>query len=360
MRAAPCVRWAEQEFGQAELGDERRTRRLVGVAAQAASTPAGRVTEVFSRSADREGAFRLLENDDVAVKDIAWSAHCAAARRSWGVAYAFVPIDQSSLSLIDEDNRKGVGIIGQRGKGAPGLCVMSAIAVLPDGTPSGICGQEFWARTEAAPKRKRSVKVEDKETQRWLDVMAQARRAFAAEAPETRPWFQADRGADAWPILIDAIDSGTLLTVRAAHDRRLMGTFDGEREYLWPQMEARRPAGRFDLVVPTGPNRQRRVANIQLRFCQVVLDLHDARTSRHRMTPMWAVHACEMGTTPDGEEPIEWMLLTTFAVRDLADAQVVLAGYATRWRIEEFHKTWKSGACRIEETQLQARDHIER
>lgn len=30
----------------------------------------------------------------------------------------------------------------------------------------------------------------------------------------------------------------------------------------------------------------------------------------------------------------------------------VIGGYALRWRIEEFHKTWKSGDCNVESTQL--------
>jgi hypothetical protein len=57
--------WSRDTFGGAVLGDVRRTERPVGMAAAAASNPAGKVTQVFSSSADREGAFRFLENDDV-------------------------------------------------------------------------------------------------------------------------------------------------------------------------------------------------------------------------------------------------------------------------------------------------------
>jgi len=32
--------------------------------------------------------------------------------------------------------------------------------------------------------------------------------------------------------------------------------------------------------------------------------------------------------------------------------------YAQRWRIEEFHKTWKSGACNVERCQLRAAKHV--
>lgn len=70
---------------------------------------------------------------------------------------------------------------------------------------------------------------------------------------------------------------------------------------------------------------------------------------------MW-VH--EEGTVPDGEDPIEWMLLTNHPVTTFDDATLVIRGYTQRWRIEQFHRTWKSGACNIEETQLGDVNHI--
>ena len=355
------VRWAEQEFGQAKLGDDRRRQRLVAVAARVASSPAGRVTQVFSDSAEREGTYRFLENDAVPVPEIARAAHGAAARRCQGAEFAWVPVDGSSLNLPDPDRRKGLGVVGARSIGAQGLQVMTAIAVRPDGTPAGLVGQRFWARPKRSKAKKNDRRtVGDKETRYWLDVMSQTRQAFAAEASPVRPWFQLDRGGDAWPVLLDALDTQSLLTVRAAHDRRLMGTVDGEREYLWPTLEARRPAAHYDLEIPAGPNRQARMARMAIQFCRVVLDLRDPRTKRQRFAPLWAVRTREAGTTPTGEEPIEWLLLTTFPVTDVAAAKLVIAGYATRWRIEEFHKAWKSGACNVEDTLLEGRDSIER
>ena len=33
-------------------------------------------------------------------------------------------------------------------------------------------------------------------------------------------------------------------------------------------------------------------------------------------------------------------------------AQKILESYRTRWRVEEFHRTWKKGECRVEDAQL--------
>jgi hypothetical protein len=361
MEHVRCQRWAEQEWGKANLGDPRRTRRLVLVGAGAASNPAGKITEIFSRSADREGAFRFLENTKVPAEEIAHAAHVAAAQRCFGQSFVFVPTDGSSLHITDTEAKKGLGIVGSRKVGARGLCVMTAIGILRDGTPIGVLGQEFWARTEPSPAKKKDRRpVEQKETRYWLEVMEQVRKSLGDKDHSPKPWFQVDRGADAWPVLMAALEKGDLLTVRAAYDRRLEAQFQGKRDYLWSRLTRQKVGGYYTLQVPGGLHRRERTAWMQLKWSTVVLDLMDVRTKKHFAAPVWAVHVKEIKTVPAGEQAIEWMLLTTHPVKTVEDAQLVLDGYATRWRIEEFHKIWKTGACRVEQTQLRAVDHIER
>ena len=38
----------------------------------------------------------------------------------------------------------------------------------------------------------------------------------------------------------------------------------------------------------------------------------------------------------------------------------VVFGYTQRWRIEDFHRAWKSGVCNVEDNQLRARAHVVR
>jgi hypothetical protein len=350
-------------FGDAQLGDQRRTQRLVRMGAQMAARPGGKVTEVFTEPAAREAAFRLLENDDVEPAAVADAIHQATARGCFGEPFVFVPVDGSSLNLADATGAKGLGAVGARAKNARGLCVMSAIAVKRDGTPVGTCGQAYWARPVRAAHRRRKTEtrpVMERETRYWLEVMAQTRAAFEAEARDTRPWFQLDRGGDAWPVLFAATRLQQLVTVRATHDRRLCVEVKGQRHHLWAEVTRQPPLGRHTLVVPPGPGRAGRTAVMEIRACSVCLDLQAVPSTLHFETPVWAVHVREVDTTPTGEPPIEWMLLTTYPVTDLAAAQLVIFAYAQRWRIEEFHKIWKSGACRVEETQLREGERIEK
>jgi hypothetical protein len=54
--------WAEEHFGRVDLGDVRRTARLVRVAASAAAVPVGTVTKVFVDDAERQRAYDFLES----------------------------------------------------------------------------------------------------------------------------------------------------------------------------------------------------------------------------------------------------------------------------------------------------------
>jgi hypothetical protein len=356
--------WAKEEFGGARFGDRRLTRRLVAVAAQTSRRPAGQITQVFSTSASREGAFRLVENDAVDTAELAEASARACAQRSAGHDFVFVPVDGSSLNLTDTKRTKGTGIVGSRRVGARGFQVMSAIAVTPDGVPTGLCGQVCWARV-AAVKRKRTGGMDkrptaQKETRYWLDVMGQVRRAFPADRGP-KPWFQLDRGGDAWAVILDGLEPGQIFTVRATYDRRLQVTGqNGQPVYLRSTLQSQAVLGDYDLEVPASSNRQARQAKIEVRTSPITLDLQ-VTPKKRQAASLWAILAREaQSTVPPGEKPIEWMLFTTYPVRTQQDARLVLFGYSQRWRIEEFHRLWKSGACNVEDNQLRDVDHITR
>ena len=95
-----------------------------------------------------------------------------------------------------------------------------------------------------------------------------------------------------------------------------------------------------------------------VRVGRVALRLRDRRTRRITPLEVTAVWTRENGTTPADEEPIDWLLLTNYPVTTLEQAHEVIAGYATRWRVEECHKTWKSDGCNVEDTQLHSANAV--
>lgn len=351
------VRWSEEEFGSTDLGDVRRLRRLLRMAARVAESPSGTVSAVFPDAAEREGAYRLLSNEAVDSTVVADSSHAACVARCAGEDFVFVPEDGSSLNITDTTRTKGTGPIGARKMGGRGFQVMNAIAVRKDGVPLGLCGQAWWSRTEKADRRaNKSKRTEEKETKHWGDVMSAVRERFSGTG--TIPWFQLDRGGDAWPVFVEAQSSGQWVTVRSSSDRRIVNKSLSKRTYLRETMAAEKVLGSYELPVIGGHGRAPRAAHMEVRTRPVVLMMIDDRTSQIHQCPVWCVWTVEAGTVPVGEKPLNWMLLTTRPVQSFADAKLTIFGYSLRWRVEEFHKAWKTGACDVEDLQIRSEDAI--
>ena len=70
----------------------------------------------------------------------------------------------------------------------------------------------------------------------------------------------------------------------------------------------------------------------------------------------WFVRAWEVGT-PEGVDPLEWLLYHDRAVNDLGAALGVLRDYSLRPLIEEFHKGLKTGMG-AERLQLESADRL--
>jgi hypothetical protein len=176
-----------------------------------------------------------------------------------------------------------------------------------------------------------------------------------------------DRGADCWALLRVAIERGALLTVRAAYDRPLVE--DGR---LWDTLQRAPILAKRRIEVPArAPSRRKR--RVHGKRTTYWTKPRRARTTSVtiRAAPVTIecrTHPCFGATVPinavfvreqrHGADRLEWMLLTTHPIRTRRDVLAVVDGYALRWRVEDFHRAWKGGLCRVEDTQLRSRDAI--
>ena len=341
--------WSAAEFGDAELGDHRRTKRLVAMGATIAGQPAGRITRAFANGAEREAAYRLVENVGFSATAIAASIHGAAARRAADYKRIVVPIDGVAFTMVYQG--KGFGPICNKVHGN-GAHAMTALALTPQGVPLGVLGHVWWTRsTTPAPAYATDNRpIEQRESGHWLTVLTQAASALRRHAPATRPWFQLDRGGDCADVLLHALDLGADVTVRACYDRVVTG---GK---LWGKAAAGTFLGTYSLWVAK-PGARPRLATIAVRVREVELVLRRGPMGRGpvQLTTMRVVEARERR---GGKQRVLWRLLSTLPVTTFAQARAVIAAYTRRWRIEEFHLAWKSGACGIELSWLRQREHF--
>jgi len=267
-----------------------------------------------------------------------------------------VPLDGTALTLMDKKRAKGLGPVGER-DGAQGVHVMTAFVVSSEGTPLGIAGQRTWVRK--ASKAKSNDPVES-ETDHWLKLLINTHREFEEQSPDCEAFYQLDRGADCGAVLSLAVEAGLLLTVRAAHDRKV----DTEAGRLWKEVSGapKKAVFRLKIRARTRLRKRRRVRGKRIEW----------RIDRRGRTAKVAVRAVRVPLLLNGrtrlemnavlvrerhlhkQDPVEWMLLTTHPIKTRADVLAVVEGYVQRWRIEDLHRTWKRGLCRVEDTQLRS------
>ena len=346
--------FARQAFGHTELGDARRTASLVFLVAGLAKHAAGRITEVFATSSARERAYGLLESTSLNVLALLHALGLAMKRLSKKLDCLFIVLDGSSLHLADPHGKKGFGRVGSNAKNARGLKVITAYALNRAGIPLGIAWQEYWARLKRKPRLKgssdrRSRPTHEKETQHWLNAIIAVTRWILPG----KLWFLVDREGDSRPMLQTLMGLGVRFTVRSSWNR-LLAQLHGKRRYLRSVMKHEALRNTYQVNVPAGPHRKQRTAKMQVRAKRVSFEMHNRWTHTKSIITLNVVWVHEIGTTPHGEEALDWMLLTNTPIDSVEDLSSVIRSYTLRWRIEDFHKTWKSGHCNVEDTQLRS------
>jgi hypothetical protein len=318
------------------------------MAYRSARAPAGRITEVFRSAAERQAAYDLLEHDCVDPDRIRSALFEATSRACAQLERVFVAVDGTSLSLVDDHHSKGFGNLGTMVKGGQGLKLINAIAMTPSGTPIGVAEQLWWSRHERAKRGYRHV--DNRETKHWRDAAEQVIGRFARYAPTTKLHFLADREADASHLLRKLMASGHEFTIRANATRRV--AVGQKRCDLRHVLAQRVPIARMKVELPASGSRVARVASLELRAAKLPIVWRDRHRKKKRIVePLTVIWARERGSS---SSKIEWFLYTNVDTTKARDACEAVRRYTLRWRIEDFHRTWKSGACRVEDTQLRS------
>lgn len=253
---------------------------------------------------------------------------------------------------------------GPIGKGGNGLILHSALAIEPqNGESLGLLWQKLWNR-ESKPKppvhetptqkkqrqaqariEARNRPFEQKESYKWVEALSTVE---SLVSHHTRVIHVFDREGDITEVF-DKIRQlqHTGILVRAAHNRRI----DSDSERLWSKLLAQPISFEQEIELPQTGQRSARKTKLAVRFCPLNLRTPYRFDNRDPL-PVYAVYATEIDC-PEGETLIEWMLLTTEVVVDIQTASTVLRWYTYRWRVEEYHKIFKSG-CQVEKYRLAA------
>jgi hypothetical protein len=287
----------------------------------------------------------------------------ATAQRCAHVDRIVVAMDQSTVSIVDKSAAKGLGRTSTLSQNTHrrGFEVMSGLAVLPNGQSVGLLAQQWLIRKEERTKdlhrRRDDRPIEERESDLWRLCMEAMVDVLSAVAPKARPWVQMDRGADISHVLLAASRLDIDFTVRSSSNRSV------ERiGYIRDKVRCSRVLGVPTLMIPdshAAPGEPRmRPLKFAVRARRLPIRLNNSRGIRIGTLPLTVVHIREMHT--GGTDPIEWYLLTNRCVTTLTQALEVVSNYSLRWRVEEFHRAWKSGVCDVEKSQLRSASALRR
>lgn len=347
--------WAEEEFGEADLGDVRRTVRLVQMATVLGAQPSASLPAAMPEWADLKAAYRFFDNDCVHAEAVLESHVQATVRRLQVVPLALAVQDTTYLDWTDHTATTGLGPLATPTH--QGLLAHTTLALTPEHVPLGLLQQQTWVRDAAVHRHgdHKDRAITEKESEKWLTSL-QAVVALQAQCPQTHFVSVGDREADLYELFLVERPSTVDLLVRAAQNRRT----DHPERSLWPTLAAAPLAATVQIQVGARAGQPTRKAQLEVRWREVTLRRPSKRQAKDQppTCTVWGVWANETNPPP-GASAVEWLLLTTVPIHTTADALERLDWYAARWGIEVWHKILKSG-CRIESRQLATADRLKR
>jgi Transposase DNA-binding/Transposase Tn5 dimerisation domain len=350
-----ATNWAVTEFADAELGDLRRTQRLVQLAHVLAQNPGAALPEACGSSAMLKAAYRFFDNEAIEPPELVQSHIEATYSRLHAVPVVLAVQDTTEVDWTSLRATEGLGPLGHTA--CQGLLVHTTLAITPERVPLGLLAQQVWARDPAAVgkrARRKQLPIRQKESQKWLQSL-EAVCTARDWCPTTRLVSVGDREADVYDFLAAQRPEGVDVLIRAAWDRCVRAP----ERYVWATVEAQPVVTALVLQMPRRGTQPAREATLSLRYCRVPLapPRHRKRESLPAVE-LWAVLVCERESPADAE-PIEWLLLTTVAVDSVEDAIERVQWYSCRWGIEVWHRILKSG-CRLEARQFATADRLQR
>ncbi|HCM1915985.1 TPA: IS4 family transposase [Salmonella enterica subsp. salamae serovar 28:r:e,n,z15] len=340
--------WANDIFGSAEVGDLRRTRRLVTLASSLAQHTGLSIVQSSHSTAEVEGAYRLMRNPAVLPDAIADAGFTATARAAAEHPLLLALEDSTSLNFGHSTIREELGSITNSQR-ARGLQVHSVLLYAPGCAHMvGLIEQQRWSRESDSYGKKHQRKqrpYEEKESYKWQK--ASEHMAQRLGEIQSRVISVCDREADIWHYLDYKLSQRQRFVVRAAQNR-LLAEAPGK---LFSLPEHLTEAGSHTLNVVQKGGRAARQTQMFISYNDVQLKKTTGEA------PLSLTYICCREADPEGAC---WHLLTSEKVENTEQARAIVGYYERRWLIEEYHKAWKSGGAQVEQLRMQTRDNLER
>ena len=353
--------WAQTNFGTCDLGDKRRTRRIVKVAEEIAAKPAAGLAYQFEHWGDLKAAYRLFDSERVTFEAVARPHWELTKQRAQGRTLII-----NDTTELDFDGRRDIEGLGPVGNGS-GRGFLLHNALMVDATTQeilGIAGQAIHYRKQKSKQKKTRLNASqrlklDRESEVWGKLIVQIGRP----SEQASYVHVCDRGADNFEVYCHLIQQDCDWVIRASKLSRKVLTGDSQEPQPLSDLLPHFPVvGRYVLNLRARPSQAARKAELEVRVgkIRVPRPLHVSPWVRGLQQAPIAMNVIEVVEVnpPKDVTPIRWVLFTSLSVRTFKEAWTVIEYYEQRWLVEEYHKALKTG-CRSEAVQLKAASRLE-
>jgi hypothetical protein len=354
-----ATEWAQLNFGTCDLGDKRRTKRLVQVAEQIANHPSASLPNQIERWSDLKAAYRLFDGDGVTFEAIVrphWELTKQAAK-----GRCLVIGDTTEFDFGKDREIEGLGPTGN-GSGQ-GFLLHNALLVHAESNEIiGVAGQTIhYRKKKTSKKRENSARIlkRKRESEVWGTVIDQ----IGKPRDDVEYVHVFDRGADNFEVYCRLLQNHGQWVIRVSKlNRYVLAAASEERMPLKDYLPQLQTLGRYTLSLRARPGQAARDAQIEVRVGRIKIPRppHVSPWVRSLHQPPIAVNVIEVVEVnpPKGVTPIRWVLFTSLSVATFEDVWTVIGYYESRWLVEEYHKALKTG-CATESRQLKAATRLE-
>jgi hypothetical protein len=345
------AQWAQMEFALVQLGDRRRTQRLVKIATRLAQSPGGTLPQAMPGWEELKAAYRFFSQPKNAYEPILrphWERTEAACRESG--EYLLIE-DTTHLDYSRHRATEDLGINGARGRG---LWLHSTLALKvmawdleqkPEAVVVGLMNQRCWsqARRPAGEGASQCFHRSNRASGRWAEVLLRS----GGPAAQSSWTYIADREADFYEPIQRCQQCGVDFVIRARHNRCLAD----EPGHLLERLSQAEMLGSTEIELRARPGAGARRVVVQFRCRRVCLSGPWRPGGWQEDLAAMNVVEVKEAAVPAATEALHWILLTSLPCASLTEARRIAGRYASRWHIEEYHKALKSGAG-VEASQL--------
>jgi len=368
--------WVVEEMKTVDLEDKRLDNRLREVLSQLGADPTASIPAACGGHAEMTAAYRLFDNEKATFASIL-RPHSGATRERMAQQPVVVLAQDTTEVDVTRPGQEVAGAGPLDGGARRGAMLHLLHAFTPNGTPLGTLDARPWVRDEEVINasltraERAATPIEEKESARWVDTLRRACEE-ARHCPSTQVVCVADSEADIYELLVEGMTEPRRVDwiVRACQDRALCRETGREppgkhlREHVLAQTvlftQTIRVRGRKAKIQGETRGRRQpresRETEVEIRAASVTLRPPWRADRKLPKITINVVLVSEV-SPPEGDEAVEWLLLTSLPIGDLDQVRHVIQYYCVRWMIEVLFRVLKSG-CRVEERRFEQIDRL--